>query len=168
MWAQYPVQQPFHLPSCARIAPSIRMVKDRPDFAHRYQEMLIALEPNSTPKPTKAMVKKGGAYQEADPLFVQREGLTMSTVQNYLTATYAPQAQKTFLGALESFLAKELPTVAGDRARRAIAQALLTMQDSLLVGCQPLPGGSYTHRIPMKSFRLCSHHSLFLGAVAQQ
>lgn len=55
----------------------------------------------------------------------------------------------------------------GSCCLRFMPALLLTMQDSLLVGCQPLPGGSYTHRIPMKSFRLCSHHSLLLGAVAQ-
>lgn len=51
----------------------------------------------------------------------------MSASHTYLANTYGPQEQKTFLGALESFLAKELPAIAGDRARRAIAQGLTEM-----------------------------------------
>ena len=55
----------------------------------------------------------------------------------------------------------------GSGCLRFMPALLLTMQDSLLVGCQPLPGGSCTHRIPMRSFRLTGHLSLLLGAVAQ-
>jgi len=43
----------------------------------------------------------------------------------------------------------------------------LTIQYYILVGCQPLLGRSYTHRIPLKSFRLHDHRFLLLGVVAQ-
>jgi hypothetical protein len=55
----------------------------------------------------------------------------------------------------------------GSCCLRFMPALLLTMQDSLLACCQPLPGGSRTHRIPLKSFGLYGHRSLFLGAVAQ-
>lgn len=39
-------------------------VKDRPEFAHRYQEMLIALESSKTSQPDKAAVKKGATKRK--------------------------------------------------------------------------------------------------------
>lgn len=47
--------------------------------------------------------------------------------QNYLASTYGPQVQKTYIGAVESFFATEFPQLAGDRARRAIVQALVDL-----------------------------------------
>jgi DNA-binding CsgD family transcriptional regulator len=47
--------------------------------------------------------------------------------KNYLASTYGPQVQKTFIGALESFFASEFPQLAGDRARRAIVQAIVDL-----------------------------------------
>jgi len=51
----------------------------------------------------------------------------MNASQQHLRDTYGPQAQKTFLGALESFFAQEFPAIAGDRARRAIVQGIVEM-----------------------------------------
>jgi len=59
-----------------------------------------------------------------DPLFVPRTLPNEAATADYLQKTYGPQAQKTFLGALEAFLCTEFPQIAGGRARRAIAQAL--------------------------------------------
>jgi len=59
-----------------------------------------------------------------DPLFVPRTLPNKAATADYLQKTYGPQAQKTFLGALEAFLCTEFPQLAGGRARRAIAQAL--------------------------------------------
>jgi len=59
-----------------------------------------------------------------DPLFVPRQLPNETATKDYLQATYGPQVQKTFLGALEAFLFSEFPQLAGDRARRAVAQGI--------------------------------------------
>jgi DNA-binding CsgD family transcriptional regulator len=62
-----------------------------------------------------------------DPLFVPHTLPNEQATKNYLTNTYGPQVQKTFAGAVESFFATEFPQLAGDRARRAIVQALVDL-----------------------------------------
>jgi hypothetical protein len=62
-----------------------------------------------------------------DPLFVAQSLPNEQATKNYLDSTYGPQVQKTYVGALESFFATELPQLAGDRARRAIVQALVDL-----------------------------------------
>jgi len=49
----------------------------------------------------------------------------------------------------------------GTRCLRFMPPSLTTMQGSLPVGGQPLPGGSFTHRVPLKGF--CIHTPPFLG-----
>lgn len=62
-----------------------------------------------------------------DPLFVPQTLPNEQATKNYLACTYGPQVQKTFTGAVESFFATEFPQLAGDRARRAIVQALVDL-----------------------------------------
>ena len=62
-----------------------------------------------------------------DPLFVHRVAPNEVPAKEYLIQTYGPQAQKTFFGALEAFLACEFPQLLGDRARRAVAQELVNL-----------------------------------------
>ncbi|HET8580596.1 MAG TPA: DUF1670 domain-containing protein [Nitrospiraceae bacterium] len=62
-----------------------------------------------------------------DPLFVHRVQPNEQPAKEYLEKTYGPQAQKTFVGALEAFFASEFPQMAGDRARRAIVQGIVEM-----------------------------------------
>jgi len=62
-----------------------------------------------------------------DPLFVHRIAPNEAPAREYLATTYGPQAQKTFLGALEAFFATEFPQLAGDRARRAVVQGIVDL-----------------------------------------
>ncbi len=66
-----------------------------------------------------------------DPLAVYEhlpnEEKARTSIKTYLTNTYGPQYQKTFLGALEAFFALEFPQLAGERARRAIVAAINDM-----------------------------------------
>lgn len=62
-----------------------------------------------------------------DPLFVHRVRPNEFPAKEYLERTYGPQAQKTFVGALEAFFASEFPQMAGDRARRAVVQGIVEM-----------------------------------------
>ena len=62
-----------------------------------------------------------------DPLAVYRHLPNEKASKEYLVNTYGPQAQKTFLGALEAFFATEFPQLAGDRARRAVVQGIVDL-----------------------------------------
>ena len=62
-----------------------------------------------------------------DPLFVHRRLPNEQASKEYLINSYGPAAQKTFVGALEAFFATEFPQLAGDRARRAVVQAIVEM-----------------------------------------
>ncbi len=61
------------------------------------------------------------------PLFVHRRLPNEQASKEYLVNSYGPQAQKTFVGALEAFFANEFPQLAGDRARRSVVQGIVEM-----------------------------------------
>jgi hypothetical protein len=63
----------------------------------------------------------------SDPLHVHRHLPNEKASKEYLVTTYGPQAQKTFIGALEAFFATEFPQLAGERARRAVVQGIVDM-----------------------------------------
>jgi hypothetical protein len=63
----------------------------------------------------------------SDPLFVPRCLPNEQAVKEYQIATYGPQAQKTFTGAMEAFFSAEFPQLAGGCARRAVVQAIVNM-----------------------------------------
>jgi hypothetical protein len=62
-----------------------------------------------------------------DPLHVHRRLPNEQATKEYLVSNYGPVAQKTFTGALEAFFVTEFPQLAGDRARRAVVQAIVDM-----------------------------------------
>lgn len=62
-----------------------------------------------------------------DPLHVHRRLPNEQATKEYLATTYGTAAQKTFTGALEAFFVTEFPQLAGDRARRAVVQAIVDM-----------------------------------------
>lgn len=79
-----------------------------------------------------------------DPLFVHRRLPNEHATKDYLVATYGPQAQKTFTGALEAFFASEFPQLAGDRARRAVVQGIVTMVERFYPATTNLRQGQTT------------------------
>ncbi len=62
-----------------------------------------------------------------DPLHVHRRLPNEQARKEYLISNYGPAAEKTFTGALEAFFVTEFPQLAGDRARRAVVQAIVDM-----------------------------------------
>ena len=79
-----------------------------------------------------------------DSLFVHRVQPNEQPAKEYLTKTYGPQAQKTFVGALEAFFANEFPQMAGDRARRAVVQGIVEMVQSFFPQTTHLSPGQTT------------------------
>jgi hypothetical protein len=79
-----------------------------------------------------------------DPLAVQRRLPNEAMSKEYLRASYGPAAQKTFVGALEAYFAKEFPQQAGDRARRAIVQGLVEVVVQFFPATEHLGQGQTT------------------------
>lgn len=80
----------------------------------------------------------------SDPLFVPRQLPNEMAFKDHLQKTYGPQVQKTFLGALEAFLCTEFPQLAGDRARRAVAQGLTELVHQFFPATTHLRSGQTT------------------------
>jgi hypothetical protein len=62
-----------------------------------------------------------------DLLHVHRRLPNEQATKEYLISNYGPAAEKTFTGALEAFFVTEFPQLAGDRARRAVVQAIVDL-----------------------------------------